>query len=89
MGFAAWLSRFCTFMVLVVISVMGGWLDMFEHSFQGLTGDIIVESDSLWGFPYYQEMIDKIDKVPGVEGAVPTIQTFGIVNFGNYDVRGV
>src|SRR5579859_7639615 len=24
----------CTTMVLVVISVMGGWLDMFEHSFQ-------------------------------------------------------
>src|SRR5689334_16454787 len=46
----------CTTMVLVVISVMGGWLDMFEHSFQGLTGDIVVESrnDSLVGFPYYQ-----------------------------------
>jgi len=34
----------CTTMVLVVISVMGGWLDMFEHSFQGLTGDIVIES---------------------------------------------
>src|SRR5580765_3352595 len=56
----------CTTMVLVVISVMGGWLDMFEHSFQGLTGDIIVESsnDSLVGFPYYEEMIDRLVKQP-------------------------
>src|ERR1700719_1505918 len=43
----------CTTMVLVVISVMGGWLNMFEHSFQGLTGDIVVESQTLSGFPWY------------------------------------
>src|ERR1700730_3649817 len=65
----------CTTMVLVVISVMGGWLDMFEHSFQRLTGDIVVESrdDSLVGFPYYQEMIDRMVKEPGIAAAVPTI----------------
>ena len=39
----AWVSliavMLCTTMVLVVISVMGGWLDMFEASARGLTGD--------------------------------------------------
>jgi lipoprotein-releasing system permease protein len=75
----------CTTMVLVVISVMGGWLDMFEHSFQGLTGDVIVESaqDSLTGFPHYQEMIGELLKLPSVEAAVPTIHTFGIINFAS------
>ena len=40
----------CTTMVLVVISVMGGWLNMFKQSFHGLTGDVIVKSESLEGF---------------------------------------
>src|SRR5579863_4293345 len=81
----------CTTMVLVVISVMGGWLNMFEHSFQGLTGDIIVESrdDSLVGFPYYQDMIDRMLKEPGIKAAVPTVHTFGIINIGNQVTAGV
>ena len=81
----------CTTMVLVVISVMGGWLDMFEHSFQGLTGDIVIESrdDSLVGFPYYKEMIDRMLQTPGIEAAVPTIHTFGIINIGNEATAGV
>jgi lipoprotein-releasing system permease protein len=89
----AWVSllavTLCTTMVLVVISVMGGWLTMFEHSFQGLTGDIIVESNSLSGFPYYQEMIDRIEKKPGIVAAVPTIHTFAIINIGNRKTAGV
>jgi len=43
----AWVSLFavmlCTMMVLVVISVMGGWLRMFRASFHGLSGDVIVQ----------------------------------------------
>jgi lipoprotein-releasing system permease protein len=76
-------------MVLVVISVMGGWLTMFEHSFKGLTGDIVIESTSLSGFPYYQEMIDRLEKKPGIQAAVPTIHTFGIINIGNLKTAGV
>ena len=79
----------CTTMVLVVISVMGGWLNMFEHSFQGLTGDIVVESVTLSGFPYYQEMIDRMERQPGIQAAVPTISTFGIINIGNLKTAGV
>jgi len=91
--YIAWWSllavSLCTTMVLVVISVMGGWLNMFEHSFQGLTGDIVVESVTLSGFPYYQEMIDKMRQQPGIEAAVPSIYTFGIINIGNLKTAGV
>jgi lipoprotein-releasing system permease protein len=80
----------CTMMVLVVISVMGGWLDMFKKSFHGLNGDIVVraESDSLVGFPYYKEMIDKIEAIHGVKSAVPVISTFGLFSVDNI-VEGV
>src|SRR5205085_4983433 len=85
----AWVSliavTLCTTMVLVVISVMGGWLRMFRESFHGLTGDVIVHGESLTGFPYYEEMIQKIEALPGVKAAVPTIETFGLINLKNLE----
>jgi len=89
----AWVSllavMLCTAMVLVVISVMGGWLRMFRAQFHGLVGDVIVQADSLTGFPYYQEMIGRIEQVPGVRAAVPTIQSFALININDSHRRGV
>src|SRR5947199_6089577 len=89
----AWVSlvavMLCTAMVLVVISVMGGWLNMFRSSFRGLSGDVLIESQSMTGFPYYQEMMERIDKLPEVVGSVPVIQTYGLVKIGGLDPNGV
>lgn len=82
----AWVSliavTLCTAMVLVVISVMGGWLRMFEESFRGLSGDIIITADDA-GFEDYQAMIDQITQLEEVSAAVPVIRTFGLVNINN------
>jgi lipoprotein-releasing system permease protein len=89
----AWVSllavTLCVTMVLVVISVMGGWLRMFRTSFHGLSGDIVVQSGSLSGFPYYDDMIAEIEKLPEVNAAVPVIQTFGLINIANRKTAGV
>ncbi len=65
----AWVSlaavMLCTTMVLVVISVMGGWLRMFEQSFHGLSGDIIVSGQRLTGFAHYERMIGLKARVRG------------------------
>jgi lipoprotein-releasing system permease protein len=79
----------CTAMVLVVISVMGGWLRMFRTSFHGLSGDVVVQVNSLTGFPYYQDIIKEVEKLPEVEAAAPTIQTFGLININNRKTMGV
>jgi lipoprotein-releasing system permease protein len=79
----------CTAMVLVVVSVMGGWLRMFEDSFHGMTGDVVISSTSLGGFPYYQEMIDNIRKLPDAVAAVPVIRTGALINIDNRDVAMV
>lgn len=83
----AWVSliavMLCTAMVLVVISVMGGWLRMFRASFQGLSGDIVVRGDSRTGFPFYEEMIAELEKLPEVEAAAPLIETYGLINIDN------
>jgi len=80
----AWVSliavMLCTAMVLVVISVMGGWLRMFRESFHGLSGDVIVKAKSLTGFPHYQEVLNGIRGLDEVQAAVPTIKTYGLIH---------
>jgi lipoprotein-releasing system permease protein len=89
----AWVSLLavclCTAMIVVVFSVMGGWLRMFRDSFQGLSGAVLVQSQSLAGFPHYEEMIGRIEKLPGVRVAAPQIQTFGLINIDNQKSMGV
>jgi len=85
----AWWALFavalCTMMVLVVISVMGGWLEMARSSFRGLSGDLLIQGDSDFGFPNYQAMINRLSPAnePNVQAAVPIIRTFGLINIGN------
>ena len=89
----AWVSllavTLCTAMVLVVISVMGGWLRMFQNTFQGVTGDVVVTTRSLAGFEGYEEIIERIERLPQVSAAVPVIKTWGLVNIDNQIIDGV
>ncbi len=83
----AWVSLIavilCTTMVLVVISVMGGWLNMFKSSFHGLSGDIVIESNGLAGFDHYEQIIDRLKQNPNIAAAVPTIETYGLLRYGS------
>ncbi len=89
----AWVSviavTLCTAMVLVVISVMGGWLEMFRNTARGLSSDIIVDAQSLTGFPYYEKMIDELKTKPEIEFATPMISSFGIISIMNQKSLGV
>lgn len=89
----AWVSliavMLCTAMVLVVISVMGGWLRMFRDSFHGLSGDVIVKADSWLGFPNYEQMMARINQLPEVQASTPVIQTLGLINIDNVIRKGV
>ena len=85
----AWVSlvavMLCTAMVLVVISVMGGWLTMFKAKFRGVSGDIVVYRSSVNGFGGYKEMLDQIRALPEVDNAAPLIHSFGLLNINNND----
>jgi lipoprotein-releasing system permease protein len=82
----AWVSliavMLCTAMVLIVISVMGGWLRMFRETNHALIGDLIVYRISLDGFSHYQEMIDQIRKIPEVKAVTPTVHTIALADIG-------
>ena len=79
----AWVSlaavALCVALVLIVLSVMGGWLEQFRNQFKTLTGDLIVSRNSISNFAYYQEMIAEIEKDPDVAAAIPLIRTAGLL----------
>ena len=54
----------CVAMVLIVFSVMDGFLQMVRDRSRGMLGDLIMENGALQGFPFYQEFIDEITNDP-------------------------
>src|SRR6202522_4501753 len=82
----AWVSliavMLCTAMVLIVISVMGGWLRMFRQTNHDLIGDLIVYRVGLDGFSHYQDMIAEIEKIPEIEAVTPTIHSYALAEIG-------
>lgn len=82
---AVWL---CTAMVLIVVSVMGGFLDMVKQRSRGLLGDLIVDNSALQGFPYYQEFIDLLkNEMPDrIAEATPVIVNYGLLRFPTQNI---
>ena len=70
----------CVAMVLVVVSVMGGFLDTIRARSRGLHSEVVLEAGTLQGFPYYDEFAQRL--IAGLGDAVtiatPAIYTYGI-----------
>ncbi len=77
--FAICAVALCVMMVLVVMSVMGGWLDQVKQRARGLLGDVIVDNGNYAGFPLYDEFIEEISEWPQIEAATPVIYTYGLM----------
>ena len=65
----------CVAMVLIVVSVMGGFLQMVKDRSRGMLGDLVIENGSLQGFPFYEEYVDRMKKemVGEIHEATPVI----------------
>ncbi len=89
----AWVSLIavllCTAMVLIVISVMGGWLTTFKAKFRGMSGDIVITRSGLDGFSGYEEIIAKLRDLPEIETSLPLVRAFGLININNRIKEGV
>ena len=70
----------CVAMVLVVMSVMGGFLDTVRDRSRGLHSEIIIDNRSMQGFPYYEEFSRFIEnRLPEViRLTTPSIWTYGL-----------
>jgi len=69
----------CVAMVLVVLSVMGGFLDTIRARSRGLHSEIVLDG-SLQGFPYYDEFQSYLKKelFDVVRVSTPVIYSYGI-----------
>jgi len=78
----------CVAMVLIVMSVMGGWLDMVKQRARGLLGDVIVDNKAFQGFPLYEEFIDEISGWPEIVKASPLVYSYGLIYFKQTEQTG-
>jgi lipoprotein-releasing system permease protein len=68
----------CTAMVLIVWSVMGGFLEMLIASGRALIGDVSISNTG--GISYYQDLIKRLEEDDEVEAATPVLETFGLLS---------
>ncbi len=80
----------CVAMMLIVISVMNGFLDKIEAAAKGLFGDITIASTSLGGIGRYEEFIAELkdgERFGELAAATPFIFTYGILRVPETDYR--
>ena len=75
----------CVAMMVIVISVMGGFVDSIRDRANSLLGDLVLDG-SMQGFPFYEEFIAEVKKLrdektgePLVVEATPLIYSYGIL----------
>lgn len=70
----------CVAMMVIVVSVMNGFLGKIELAAKGLFGDIVIEAPSHEGITRYDELVAAIRKdVPEVQAASPFILSYGVL----------
>ena len=85
--FAILAVALCVAMMLIVISVMNGFLHKIEIAAKGLFGDIIVDAGGLSGMAYYDDFITDLRRLPEVDDASPFIFTGGILESKHFTNR--
>jgi lipoprotein-releasing system permease protein len=75
---AALAVMLCTAMVLIVWSVMGGFLSMFLQSGKTLIGDVSITYPNA-GFAHYGDLVKRLEQDPKVAAAAPIIESFGLL----------
>ncbi|MFZ0033546.1 MAG: FtsX-like permease family protein [Sedimentisphaerales bacterium] len=74
-------------LLIVVASLFGGFIDVFEKSAVEGIGDVVL--DPPIKFSKYKELIERLEQVSVVEAATATLSVEGLLHLGKGDVRGV
>lgn len=68
----------CVALVVIVVSVMTGFLDTLRASGRTLMGDVVV-SNPVQGIPDYEDLMRSIRELPEVEACTPIVDGYGLV----------
>jgi len=67
------------FVVVVVMTVMAGLVQDFKQKNHQLVGDCVVATQSLVGFPYYEDFTRLLEKQDFVTAVSPVISSYGLI----------
>jgi len=77
----------CVFITLVVMTIHGGIVNDFKEKNHNFAGDCVVSTDSLVGFPYYEEFLAELRSQPFVFAAAAAVRSYGLLNQPDSDVN--
>lgn len=88
--FAVLAVALCVFIVVIVMTVMTGLVDDFKQKNHDFVGDCVVGSESLVGFAYYEDFVEKLERAEFVEAVSEVIKGYALLSPRGRDVnRGV
>jgi lipoprotein-releasing system permease protein len=68
----------CVFTVVVVMTVMIGLVGNFKQKNHAFVGDCVIGTESLVGFPYYEEFMTIAEQSGLVEGISPVVKNYAL-----------
>lgn len=68
----------CVALVIIVVSVMTGFLEMVKSSGRTLMGDVII-AQPVSGIPHYDRLLSRLRGRPEVAAATPVVDTWGLL----------
>jgi lipoprotein-releasing system permease protein len=68
----------CVFTVVVVMTVMIGLVGGFKQKNHAFVGDCVVGTESLVGFPYYEEFMTIVEHSGLVQGVSPIVKSYAL-----------
>ncbi len=77
--FAVLTVALCVFIVVVVMTVMSGLVGEFKQKNHDFVGDCVVGTKSLVGFPYYEELMEELERVDCVEAVSPVVKNYALL----------
>jgi len=86
--FALLAVTLCTAMLIIVLSVMGGFHDLLLNAGTKLMGDVKMFT-GVEGIPHYEELLAEIRRMERVEAAVPSIETWGLLKTPDDSIKVV
>lgn len=69
----------CTFIVIVVLTVMNGLSSDFKQKNRAFVGDCVITSDSLVGFPYDRQFVSLLESQSYIEAVSESILGVGLI----------
>jgi len=77
--FAMLAVALCVFTVVVVMTVMIGLVGGFKEKNHAFVGDCVVGTESLVGFPYYEEFMALVEQSGLVAGVSPVVKNYALL----------